>query len=677
MSDLFIVRRRGSIAWTAAEGLVVRRVGQPLDVGLSATAAAVWSLCDGRQRVSDIRGFLGEKFPDQHEQIENELPRALAILEQSELTRTSEHASSGYPVLQVATAAFWPGLQERDNPIVQLLARRYSVVLVSPEQADLLLFSTFGAVPAVDPERTLRVFYAPLGLASEQGAAYDVALIGRGESSARHLLLPTWSLYCDWQKGEEAATHPDAGELLTYHPEQVCGRLVAALEACQSPPEAPRAPAVRPSASELRLTLGMATHGDYDGVYFTVQALKLYHPEVLEQAEIIILDNAPEDPAAEPLRNLAKAVPGARYEAFDEYTGTAIRDLVFRLARAPSVVCVDSHVLLPPGVLQRLLTYLERDPASRDLVQGPLLYDDHKSLSTHFRPGWGAGMYGQWGTDPRGTDWDGEPFEIPMQGLGLFACRRDGWPGLNPRFRGFGGEEGYLHEKFRRQGGRVLCLPFLRWQHRFARPQGIPFTNTWDDRIRNYLIGHHELGLDPAPVHAHFQELLGEAGEAAVRARVEAEIADPLFRFDAIYVLSGAAGRVAVRRLGAEPPQSEVERALAHREALERAWRYGFETVLVADHLPTLDEGRGAALDHLWDGAWDALDLASSGVSSKAELGAGVSVAYSRRALAQLLGEIPASPTAVAAWLDGETLTQRLGKRVDLRIVGADGAQAR
>ncbi|MEM7588076.1 MAG: PqqD family protein, partial [Acidobacteriota bacterium] len=141
MNDPFIVRRSGSIAWPSKEGLTVRVAGQPLDVGLSATAAVVWSLCDGRLQVSALRSYLDEKFPDQHEQIEHELPRALAILEQSELTRTAGHASSGYPVLQVATAAFWPGLQERDNPIVQLLARRYSVVLVSPEQADLLLFS--------------------------------------------------------------------------------------------------------------------------------------------------------------------------------------------------------------------------------------------------------------------------------------------------------------------------------------------------------------------------------------------------------------------------------------------------------------------------------------------------------------------------------------------------------
>ena len=35
-----------------------------------------------------------------------------------------------------------------------------------------------------------------------------------------------------------------------------------------------------------QLTIGMATYDDYDGVYFTVQALRLFHPEVTRQTEI-------------------------------------------------------------------------------------------------------------------------------------------------------------------------------------------------------------------------------------------------------------------------------------------------------------------------------------------------------------------------------------------------------
>jgi hypothetical protein len=133
-------------------------------------------------------------------------------------------------------------------------------------------------------------------------------------------------------------------------------------------------------------------------------------------------------------------------------------------------------------------------------------------------------MYGCWTTDPRGNDSEAEPFEIPMQGLGLFACRRSAWPGLNRRFRGFGGEEGYLHEKFRRAGGRALCLPFLRWMHRFQRPMGVPYVNTWEDRLRNYMIGFSEIGWDTRSVEEHFSELLGPKAAGPMIARVKAEV---------------------------------------------------------------------------------------------------------------------------------------------------------
>ena len=262
----------------------------------------------------------------------------------------------------------------------------------------------------------------------------------------------------------------------------------------------------------------MATYDDYDGVYFTVQAIRLYHPEVTRHTEIVVLDNNPDGPAAPLLRDLESWIEGYRYVPDTSIKGTSARGLIFEKARAPYVLVLDCHVLCAPGSIRRLIDYFHGHPDSPDLLQGPMLSDDLASVSTHFAPSWGDGMYGQWGTDERGEDPDGPPFEIPMQGLGLFACRREAWPGFSPAFRGFGGEEGYIHEKFRQAEGRVLCLPFLRWTHRFGRPGGVPYTNTLEDRLRNYLLGWTELGLDTSPVDAHFRELMGtEAVEAARR----------------------------------------------------------------------------------------------------------------------------------------------------------------
>jgi hypothetical protein len=173
-------------------------------------------------------------------------------------------------------------------------------------------------------------------------------------------------------------------------------------------------------------------------------------------------------------------------------------------------------VLFLPNSISRLKKFYRDNPDCNDLLQGPLVYDDGKTSSTHFHPTWRAQMWGIWDSDPRGQDPDAEPFEIPMQGLGVFSCRKSAWLGFNPRFRGFGGEEGYIHEKFRLAGRRCMCLPWLRWMHRFNRPAGVPFPLTVEDKLRNYVIGHAELGLDLEPVLSHFCEHLPKERVIAV-----------------------------------------------------------------------------------------------------------------------------------------------------------------
>ena len=260
-----------------------------------------------------------------------------------------------------------------------------------------------------------------------------------------------------------------------------------------------------------RLTVGMATYNDFDGVYFTLQSLRLYHD--LHDVELLVVDNF----GCEHTRSLVEDWGGGRYLRRTDVQGTAApRDLVFREATGDMVVCCDSHVLFPPGVLARLQEFAQQNPECDDLLQGPLLYDDMRSLSTHLEPEWREEFWGIWATDPRGVDPSSEPFEIPMQGLGAFACRKRAWLGFNPRFRGFGGEEGYIHEKFRQAGRRTLCLPWFRWMHRFARPAGVPYRLTVDDKFRNYMIGHAELGLDLAKPITHFSARLPQDRIAAI-----------------------------------------------------------------------------------------------------------------------------------------------------------------
>jgi hypothetical protein len=119
----------------------------------------------------------------------------------------------------------------------------------------------------------------------------------------------------------------------------------------------------------------------------------------------------------------------------------------------------------------------------------------------HETPLWGMGFY------PAGKHASDPPFEIPAMGLGLFSMRKDAWPGFNHLFRGFGGEEGYIHEKVRRKGGIAVCLPALRWIHRFTREgQVVPYPlNLWN-KVRNHVLGHLELGL---PLDRLREEFIG------------------------------------------------------------------------------------------------------------------------------------------------------------------------
>ena len=258
------------------------------------------------------------------------------------------------------------------------------------------------------------------------------------------------------------------------------------------------------------LTIGMATYQDFEGVWATLHSLRLHHPRV----KLIVVDNAPQ--GCKQTKSVT-TVLGGDYHHRPDLVGTSRpRDAGFRLAKTPWVMCCDSHLLFPTGAVQSLLNWIYLNPDSTALVQGPLVYDDHATICTHWRrpKNYPTALWGEWDYDP--AEKLGQAFEIDMQGLGVFAMRRDAWPGFNPFFRGFGGEEGYLHELVRRRGARALCLPGLRWIHRWRDPSGggarIPYPLRLEDHAWNLLVGHRELGIDAAEaIREHFGKRLNPA----------------------------------------------------------------------------------------------------------------------------------------------------------------------
>jgi glycosyltransferase involved in cell wall biosynthesis len=339
------------------------------------------------------------------------------------------------------------------------------------------------------------------------------------------------------------------------------------------------------------LTIGMAHFDDFHGLYFTVQALRLYHAANRPEIELVVVDNSPTTPHGQMVKSFLEGGGGGagfaavRYVAHAENTGTsATRDLIFTHATGEAVLVMDCHVLLMTDVVDRLLEYYADNPGTPDILSGPLVYDSLQHITTHFDDRWRGEMWGTWGAAwqcgcgsdgvrfalvedaqmatprllqagevpvkschacgtkipirswpghevayadkgfrPLGHDPDEPAFEIPGMGLGTFSCRRDAWPGFNEHARGFGGEELYIHGKFRARGGRAMCLPWLRWVHRFGRPDGVRYPLTRWNKVRNYVLEFQEMGWDMDPIHAHFvaTDLFAEADWARL-------VADPV-----------------------------------------------------------------------------------------------------------------------------------------------------
>jgi hypothetical protein len=589
---------------------------------LNQTATLIWFLSDGQTPEKDIIIHLQSCYPDQSLEIVSDVGRAIIELQNNGLISVTNQPSPARPLIKVGFAGFGSGFLANDNYFLWMLTYKFDIVLVNSERdlPDLLFYRSPPRERfdhrQIDRTQALKILVCAddhLPDFSECDYAFSSKHIG-ADYAGVHYHLPSWCYYLDWDAYKSSTgglyDKPLANQFM---PEQVCAHLYDAFfKLSQSEPnEEPRV--TEPDLVNLqttaftnalpvapkKLTVGMATYDDYDGVYFTIQSIRLHHPEVREDIEFLIIDNHPEGECAQPLQQLAKSISGCRYVAQTERKGTATRDLIFQEAKSDYVLCVDSHVLLSPGSISLFITFLDDNPDCHDLLQGPLVYDDLMQISTHFESVWSQGMYGKWALDERGNHPGNEPFEISMQGLGIFGCRTKSWLGFNPRFSGFGGEEGYIHEKFRQAGYRTLCLPFLRWNHRFQRPFGTLYRNTWEDRIRNYYIGHHELGLDTATMDEHFQSILGATAYERIRQSVVNEISNPFHYFDAIYCINldmsydrwqamqqrfeelGIAHRV--RRFSAiETPDShQIGCALSHRIIIERAYHQGFQNVLV------------------------------------------------------------------------------------------------
>lgn len=664
---------------------------------LNPTASLIWLLCSGALPVDEVVSHLQSLDQGRSDEIARDVRETLADLQAKGLLVPAREGSDR-PTLCVGFSNFWTGFDVRDNYFVWSLSTIADVMIVDPwdQRLDVLFYSEILA-PGVDHTqigrngaRRVQVCLNAMPSFRDCDFAFSPHEVPAAHAD-QHFRLPLWALYVDWSNfAPSEGSLRDHGDLARYKPDLAAQYLRPVVLSAKRPASA-RLGEVRhhglDGAPARKLTIGMAAFDEYDGTYFTIQAIRLFHPEVTRDTEILLVDNNPHGPSGHAYRKLASWVDGFRYIPHAEWRGTSVRDVIFREARTPYVLCLDAHVMLAAGTIGKLIAYFDAHPDTGDLLQGPLMRDDLVVLGTHFAPEWRDGMYGTWALDQRGLQEDADPFEIPMQGLGLFACRKEAWRGFNPRFRGFGGEEGYIHEKFRQAGHRTLCLPFLRWLHRFGRPDGVRYPTQWIDRIINYHLGFRELGLDPSPIDAHFRAHLGDAPFGQLKPQVEAECTHPLLYFDAIYCINldaaehrwramqrrferlGISRRV--RRFSAvETPDSHhVGCALSHRAIIEQARTLGLQQVLVLEDDAVFLDGAGECLSktipelqrqdwglfYLGGHRWGREYAKVPGCDHLGYVDAGLTtthaVAYHGSAYDALLAEIPATADDMRQWL--------------------------
>ena len=254
----------------------------------------------------------------------------------------------------------------------------------------------------------------------------------------------------------------------------------------------------------MKLTISMAVYEDYNGVLFSTQALRLYQ-NLPKGTEILVLDNKPDSDDGRQTRKFIESfVPYGRYIEVTDRASSFVKYDAFKHAIGDVVLGLDSHVMLKPGAIEALLAWWEEHKGEPHNLTGPLVHDCLGYWSTHMNPAWRGTDFGTWGTNDEAMK-AGEPFEVPMQGMGLFSFWREAFKPLKESYRCFGGEEGIIAERVRQAGGKTVCHPKLGWWHRFDWPIRRPFPMDMKEKVRNYYIGW--LSLYGSLDHPKMQEM--------------------------------------------------------------------------------------------------------------------------------------------------------------------------
>ena len=263
------------------------------------------------------------------------------------------------------------------------------------------------------------------------------------------------------------------------------------------------------------LTVGCSTLLDFYGVLYSFASLATHHGTFAGEVEFVVVDNHPEPTVrlkgCPTCAKLAKDGPecaeckkavadmedvatreGARYVRWAEKQGTYPgKDRLATEARGKWVLTMDSHVLLSPWTLDRVLEVISADPLSDDFFHFPCLFAGGRGAAAvdYRNQQWiyhgdkspaRGGVYG-W---TKLANTAGDPYPIAAMITSCYLVRKEAWRtarGYAPILGNYGGWEGPLQLKWWLMGRRVLSLrhsrqdvidrhEFLRHWHLFCKP---------------------------------------------------------------------------------------------------------------------------------------------------------------------------------------------------------------
>jgi len=240
-----------------------------------------------------------------------------------------------------------------------------------------------------------------------------------------------------------------------------------------------------------KLTIGMSNWDDVEGAFWTLSAIRQYHvPAENKEVELLVIDDMPTK--QEDLERLC-TLSAARYIHYSKNKGPAhAKDSVWELAEGEYVLLIDSHVLLSPCSVNYILDAIDNDLIGKDLWTGPLKNEAGHIVATDLLPEWRGAFFGVWNNN---KEIHNKPIiEIEGHGSAYTLMKKEHYPFFHKDFLGFAGEELFLHQKVRNNGGKCYVHKALGWVHRFHRSKAITYRLLIEDKLRNYLIASYEMG---------------------------------------------------------------------------------------------------------------------------------------------------------------------------------------